>query len=55
MTTQIIYSEEFSKHDTMGHPENAERLQVMINEIKKSSFYNKLEFIKPEILPEKIP
>ena len=54
MTTQIIYSEEFNKHDNMGHPENAQRTVVMMNEIKKSSFYKELEFIKPEILKEKI-
>ena len=53
MTTEIVYSEEFSKHDNRGHPENAERLIVMINEIKKSPFYNELEFIEPELLPEK--
>ena len=53
MATQIIYSEEFSRHDNSGHPENAERLLVMMNEIKKTPFYKELEFIKPEILPEK--
>jgi acetoin utilization deacetylase AcuC-like enzyme len=54
MTTQIVFSEEFSKHNNRGHPENAERLNVMIEEIKKSPFYDDLEFIKPEILPENI-
>ena len=53
MTTQIIYSEEFNKHNNIGHPENAERLLVMMKEIKKTPFYNKLKFIEPEILPEK--
>lgn len=52
MTTQIVYSDEFSKHNNTGHPENAERLHVMMKEIKKASFYKELEFIKPEILPE---
>jgi len=52
MSTQIVFSEEFSKHNNRGHPENAERLNVMVQEIKKSSFYNDLEFIKPDILPE---
>jgi len=52
MTTQIVYSDEFSKHNNTGHPENAERLHVMMKEIKKAPFYKDLEFIKPEILPE---
>jgi len=48
MSTQIVYSDDFSKHDNQGHPENAKRLQVMIDEIKNSKFYDKLEFIKPD-------
>ena len=54
MTTQIVYSDDFSKHDSIGHPENAERLKVMMNEVKKSPFYNELEFVKPELLPEEM-
>ena len=54
MKTQVVYSEEFHKHDNPSHPENAERLTVMMNEIKKAPFYKDLEFIKPEILPEKL-
>jgi acetoin utilization deacetylase AcuC-like enzyme len=54
MSTQIIYSDEFSKHDNRSHPENAERLKVMLDEIKKSQLYEDLIFIEPEILPEKI-
>jgi len=53
MVTQIVYSDEFNKHNDEGHPENAQRIKVMMEEIKKSSFYNELEFIKPEILSEK--
>jgi len=52
MTTQILYSPEFSKHDNISHPENAQRLLVMMDEIKKSPFYDKLEFVKPRILSE---
>ena len=52
MSTQVVYSREFNKHDNSGHPENAQRLTVMLNEIKNLSFYDKLEFIKPEILSE---
>jgi acetoin utilization deacetylase AcuC-like enzyme len=53
MVTQIIYSNEFNKHNNTGHPENAERLNIIIEEIKKSTIYNELEFIKPQILSEK--
>jgi acetoin utilization deacetylase AcuC-like enzyme len=53
MVTQIVYSNEFNKHNNKGHPENAERLNVMNDEIKKSHLYNYLEYIKPEILSEK--
>ncbi|GAG05755.1 unnamed protein product, partial [marine sediment metagenome] len=52
MSTQIVYSEEYSKHDDAGHPENARRLFSIVDEIKKTSFYNELEFVKPEILSE---
>lgn len=52
MTTQIVYSDEFSKHNNPGHPENAERLHVMMKEIKKAPFYKDIEFVKPVILPE---
>jgi len=54
MTTQIVFSREFSKHNNPSHPENAARLQVMIEEINKTSFSKDLEFIEPELLPEKI-
>jgi acetoin utilization deacetylase AcuC-like enzyme len=53
MTTQVVYSEEFSKHNNMNHPENASRLHVMMDEIKNTPFYNELKFIKPENLLEK--
>jgi acetoin utilization deacetylase AcuC-like enzyme len=52
MSTQIVFSEKFSKHNNRAHPENAERLNVMIDEIKRSSLINIVEFIEPELLPE---
>jgi acetoin utilization deacetylase AcuC-like enzyme len=52
MKTQLLYSEEFQKHDNIAHPENAKRLIVMMQEIKKTSFLEKLEIIKPTILDE---
>jgi acetoin utilization deacetylase AcuC-like enzyme len=54
MKTQIVYSKEFDKHDNSGHPENARRLSVMLEEFKKSGFSDDIEIVKPEILPETI-
>jgi acetoin utilization deacetylase AcuC-like enzyme len=54
MTTQIVYSENFDKHNDQNHPENAERLHVMMNEIKNTSLSKDLQFIQPEILSEEI-
>ena len=54
MTTQLITSEAFNKHDNRGHPENAQRITVMMNEIKNTPFFHQLELIKPTLLPEKM-
>jgi len=54
MVTQIVYSDEFNKHDNSGHPENAKRLNAIMGEIKKAPFYNELEFLKPDSLTENI-
>jgi len=53
MKTQIVYSEEFRKHNDPRHPENANRLTAIFNEIKSAPFFNQIDIIKPEILPEK--
>lgn len=52
MMTQIVFSDEFKKHDSAGHPENAARLSVMYDALEQSSFYKQLHFIIPEILSE---
>lgn len=52
MTTQVVYSKDFLRHDNEGHPENAGRLITMFNEIKNSSLKNILQFAEPEMLPE---
>ena len=52
MKTQIVHSEEFNKHNNMSHPENSQRIVVMLDELKKTNFYDKIVFIKPEILSE---
>jgi acetoin utilization deacetylase AcuC-like enzyme len=54
MTTQIVYSEEYNRHDNPSHPENSKRLQAIIKEIKKAPFYKDLEFIEPKILKEEM-
>ena len=54
MTTQILYSKEFDKHNTVGHPENAERLNVMMKELQTAPFYNELAIVKPKILQEEV-
>jgi acetoin utilization deacetylase AcuC-like enzyme len=52
MSTSIIFTQDFNKHNNPGHPENARRLNVMIDELEKTSFYNELEILKPEMLLE---
>jgi acetoin utilization deacetylase AcuC-like enzyme len=52
MTTQVAYSKEFHKHNSIGHPENAERLSVIMEELKETSLYEKVEFVEPLALPE---
>jgi acetoin utilization deacetylase AcuC-like enzyme len=52
MTTQVVFSDEFSKHDTADHPENADRLYVMLDAVEQSPFYKKLKFVNPVVLPE---
>ena len=53
MSTQLIYSKEFNKHNTMGHPENASRLNTMISDFNNSKLTDLIDVIQPEILPEK--
>lgn len=54
MTTQIVFSDEFNKHDTADHPENADRLYVLLDALEQAPFYKKLQFLTPELLPEKL-
>ena len=53
MTTQIVYSKKFNKHNNKGHPENAKRLKIMMEYLKKTNFYKDIDIVEPEILPEK--
>jgi acetoin utilization deacetylase AcuC-like enzyme len=54
MTTQIVFSDAFNKHDTADHPENADRLYVMLDAAEQAPFYKQLRFVEPEMLPEKL-
>lgn len=54
MATQIIYSKKFDRHNNLRHPENNSRTSIMMEELKKTPFYEKLEVVEPEeLLPEK--
>jgi len=52
MTTNVVYSEIFHKHDNSSHPENAKRLLVMMNELQRSPFFDQVTLVEPDILPE---
>jgi len=52
MVTQIAYSQKFNRHNNISHPENAERLNVLIKEIKQSSFLDKIEFVEPILIDD---
>jgi acetoin utilization deacetylase AcuC-like enzyme len=54
MTTQIIFSDVFNKHDTSDHPENADRLYVMLDALEQAPFYKQLQILEPEILSERL-
>ncbi len=54
MTTQIVFSDEFNKHDTQDHPENADRLYVMLDALEQVPLYTKLQFIEPEMISEEL-
>lgn len=54
MTTQILFSDEFNKHDTADHPENADRLYVMLDALEQTPFYKQLQFIEPKMVSEKL-
>jgi acetoin utilization deacetylase AcuC-like enzyme len=54
MVTQIVFSDLFNKHDTADHPENADRLYVMLDAVEQTPFYKQLSFIEPEMLSEEL-
>lgn len=46
MVTQIAFSKKFDRHNSESHPENAVRTTIMLNQLKKASFYPQLDFIE---------
>ncbi len=52
MATQVVYSPEFNNHNTIGHPENAKRLEVMMHAFNESPLSELIEIIPPTLLPE---
>jgi len=54
MKTQIVFSDEVNKHDTADHPENADRLYVILDALEQTPFYKKLHFIEPKMISEKL-
>ena len=52
MTTQVIYSKRFDRHDNKRHPENSNRTKIMMDELKKSAIFKEIELIEPDQLIE---
>jgi acetoin utilization deacetylase AcuC-like enzyme len=50
----VVYSSKFNNHNNFNHPENAQRLEVMIKEVQRAPFLERLEIIKPTILDESL-
>ncbi len=46
MSTGIIFDQIFLKHDFIGHPENAKRLESIIAHIKDAKLYERLQLIE---------
>jgi len=44
----LVYSEEYKKHDTGNHPENKERLDAIINSLKKEGILDKIDCFSPQ-------
>ncbi len=46
-STGFVYHEDYLKHNTGNHPENAERLRAIMRQLKESGFMEKLRRIVP--------
>lgn len=54
MVTQVAFSAAFDAHDTVDHPENADRTAVMVDELELSPLFSDVVMVAPEILPERL-
>ena len=52
MTTEIVYSQAFHKHDNVGHPENAQRLTVMMDAVRQPPLADTITIVEPNLLSE---
>ncbi len=49
----LVYSDDYLKHDTGNHPENSERLEAILNYLKKKNLLKNLVSIHPKKAKEK--
>lgn len=45
----LVYSPKYGKHETGDHPENMERLHVIMDSLEKNRTLNEINVLKPEI------
>lgn len=50
--TTLVYSDEYKKHNTGSHPENQERLNVIVNSLKNEGIWEKNNVISPQTATE---
>lgn len=44
----LVYSEDYRKHETGNHPENMERLHVIMNSLEEEGCLEKIDVLEPE-------
>jgi acetoin utilization deacetylase AcuC-like enzyme len=49
MSTGIVFDQIFLKHDFIGHPENAKRLESIISHLKDSKLYERLQLVESRV------
>jgi len=50
--TGIVYNKVFLEHDQQGHPENANRLKTIVNELEIKKLFEKVELVQPRLADE---
>jgi acetoin utilization deacetylase AcuC-like enzyme len=53
MNTKIIYSNKYNRHNAPDHPENSERLNAMIKQVRALPFLDEIIFEEPKMIHEK--